>query len=200
MARRLGVTLDETIADWRASPSWACGSCWTCRARTNGARPGPTRTLRRSSGRSWRVDRPSRPPPCPSLQRNPPTPVLAVPAAAAPTVISMAVPTAPAAATPAETGMAENGVATPPQAPVEAPAVPAATADTPAASPASSKTPALASGNVSQDVATKDDDTAFRIRLRPPLLKNIDLRDLSPEMQEVLRTKPRGITLLAASS
>lgn len=45
-------------------------------------------------------------------------------------------------------------------------------------------------------IATENDDTAFRIKLRPPLLENIDLRDLSSEMRAVLAAKPRGITFL----
>ena len=45
-------------------------------------------------------------------------------------------------------------------------------------------------------LASQDDDIAFRIKQRPPLLQNIDLRDLSPEMKAVVQTKSRGITLL----
>lgn len=41
-----------------------------------------------------------------------------------------------------------------------------------------------------------DDETAFRIKQRPPLLERIDLRKLTPETQEVLRNKQRGISVL----
>ncbi|MEP2981676.1 MAG: hypothetical protein ABJN39_18125 [Sulfitobacter sp.] len=57
------------------------------------------------------------------------------------------------------------------------------------------QTPSSPEAPLSND-ASLDDETAFRVKLRPPRLKNIDLRDLSPEMQEVLKNKPRGISLL----
>ncbi|WP_411975660.1 hypothetical protein [Sulfitobacter faviae] len=56
-------------------------------------------------------------------------------------------------------------------------------------------TPSSPEAPLSND-ASLDDETAFRVKLRPPRLTNIDLRDLSPEMQEVLKNKPRGISLL----
>lgn len=62
--------------------------------------------------------------------------------------------------------------------------------------PAAPEEPAPTTETASSDVAAKDDDTSFRIKLRPPLLKNIDLRDLSAETQEVLRTKCQGIIRL----
>ncbi|WP_238366512.1 hypothetical protein [Mesobacterium pallidum] len=92
--------------------------------------------------------------------------------------------------TAASTPQPATQAAAPLQAPVDTAVTPAANADTVPA------TPQPAARDASPDTAAKDDDTAVRIKLRPPLLKNIDLRDLSPETQEVLLTKPRGITLL----
>jgi hypothetical protein len=53
----------------------------------------------------------------------------------------------------------------------------------PATPPAAAVTPGL------------DPEVAARVTARPPLLKNIPLDRLSPEMQQILREKPRGITL-----
>ncbi|MDO6586669.1 hypothetical protein Q4543_14220 [Salipiger sp. 1_MG-2023] len=108
-----------------------------------------------------------------------------VPAAVASTASSIAVPTKPAATAPAETKTA---------APLQAPTIPpSAQADAPTAT---AEAPAPTSGTSTSVVAGDDEETAFRFKLRPPLLENINLRDLSPETREVLRAKPRGITLL----
>ncbi|WP_418594195.1 hypothetical protein [Ponticoccus sp. (in: a-proteobacteria)] len=40
-----------------------------------------------------------------------------------------------------------------------------------------------------------DDETAFRLTLRLPWLGNIGLRDLTGEMRQILRGKPRGISI-----
>ncbi len=186
MARLLGVTLDETKSDWRALAFEALRVMLDVsrerEKREVGTYEQPTPIFqsvmaRRSASSAVTL---------PQVVAQSHAPALAIPEAAAPVASSIAVPPMTAAATP----QTATEAAAPLQAPVDTAETPAANADTVPA------TPQPAAGDASPDTAAKDDDTAFRIKLRPPLLENIDLRDLSPETQEVLRTKPRGITLL----
>ncbi|WP_370283320.1 hypothetical protein [Pseudooceanicola sp.] len=189
MARRLGVTLDESTADWRALAFEALRVMLDVsrerEKREVGTYEEVTPIFRSVMASRWASATVS----LPVAASRSSAPALAVPAAAAPGAVAQPAQTIPAATTPKS---ATEAIA-PLQAPVETAAAPAANADTVPASPA---TPQPAAEDTSPVVVAKDDETAFRIRMRPPLLKNIDLRDLSPGMQEILRTKPRGITLL----
>lgn len=188
IARCLGVTLDETSAEWRGLAFEGL------RIMLDVSRERERREIGTYEDvapvfRSVMAGRSASPATALSMVAvQSSAPARAIPAAAAPVEI---VPTVEAI--PTATASAETPVAIPPQVPVESPAAPAAHGITPAASP---ETPVLASGNPAFGVAAEDDDTAFRIKQRPPRLENIDRRVLSPEMQEVMRTKPRGITLL----
>lgn len=186
MARCLGVTLDETSADWRALAFEALRVMLDV-SREREKREVGTYEEVTPIFRSVMARRSASPAAAlPVAASRSSALALAVPAAAAPVAAAQPAPTIPAATTPQT---ATEAVA-PLQAPVEPAAAPAANADTVPA------TPQPSAGAASPDTAAKDHDTAFRIKLRPPLLKNIDLRDLSPETREVVLTKPRGITLL----
>lgn len=188
MANRMGVTLDESTADWRALAFEALRVMLDV-SREREKREVGTYDEMTPIFRSVMASRSAAPAAAlPAVAAQAVAPALAVPAASAPTASPMAEPATATAAAPAEIE-----VAAPAQAPAGSFAAPAANVDTPAAAP---EPPAAASASVLRNTATRDDDTAFRIKMRPPLLKNIDLRDLSPGMQEILHTKPRGITLL----
>ncbi len=186
MARCLGVTLDETSADWRALAFEALRVMLDVsrerERREVGTYEEVTPIFR--SVMASRAAAPTVSPPAVAAQ--PSALVLSIPAATAPAVRPVAVPAIPAATAPQTATEAAASL----QAPVDTAVTPAANADTVPA------TPQHAAGDASSDTAARDDETAFRIKLRPPLLENIDLRDLSPETREVLLTKPRGITLL----
>jgi hypothetical protein len=189
MARQFGVILDETSPDWRAL------AFETLRVMLDVSRERERREVGTYEAptplfRSVMASRSAAPGAVlPQVVAQSHAPALTIPAAAASVATSIAVPPTTAASTP----QTATEAAAPLQAPVDTAAAPAANADT---VPASPETLEPAAGSATAVVAARDDDTAFRIKLRPPLLENTDLRDLSPETQEVLRTKPRGITLL----
>ncbi|WP_163850496.1 DUF6538 domain-containing protein [Pseudooceanicola aestuarii] len=189
MANRMGVTLDEGTADWRALAFEALRVMLDVsrerERREVGTYEEPTPIFR--SVMAHRSASPTAALPVAASQSH--SPALGILAAAVSDVTSIAVPPMTAASMP----QTATEAAAPLRAPVDTAAAPAAIADTVPEAPA---TPQPAAGDASPDTAGKDDDTAFRIKLRPPLLKNIDLRDLSPETREVVLTKPRGITLL----
>ncbi|WP_425072914.1 hypothetical protein [Sagittula sp. S175] len=189
IARQFGVTIDETSADWRALAFEALRVMLDVsrerEKREVGIYEDVTPIFR--SVLASRLSAPAAALPVAAAQSSAPAP--AIPAATASVALSIAVPTIPAATMPRTAAEA----AAPRQAPITPPPAPVAQTETPAAS---EESPAPTSGSAPPVVAATDDDTAFRIKLRPPLLENIDLRDLSPETQEVLLTKPRGITLL----
>ncbi|SNT71927.1 hypothetical protein [Paracoccus seriniphilus] len=188
MAQRLGITLDENSADWRALAFQGLRVMLDVsrerERREFGHHDEPTPIFR-----SVMASRSASPVAAvPGLVAQPPALAPIVPAAAAPTVFPVAVPTMPTTTTSAEPQMAcpvQNRVVETPAktGPSEIVRKPTASAD---------EETEISRSNL----APQDDDTAFRIKLRPPLLMNIDMRDLSPETQEVLQTKPRGITLL----
>ncbi|MBO9439017.1 hypothetical protein HKX23_17240 [Sulfitobacter sp. KE29] len=64
------------------------------------------------------------------------------------------------------------------------------------AAPVAQMAPTLERNAAVSSSVAEHDDTAFRIKVRPPRLGNIDLRDLTPETRKVLENKLRGITLL----
>jgi len=189
MARRMGVTLDESTADWRAMAFEALRVMLDV-SREREQREVGTYTEPTPIFRSVIASRSASPAASlPVAASRSSVPALAIPAATASVATSTAVPTTPSMS------LTATEAAAPLQAPVarQLAQVAHAVTDAPAGL---SETPAPNLGISTTVVPAKDDETAFRIRMRPPLLKNIDLRDLSPEMQEILRTKPRGITLL----
>lgn len=189
MVRQFGVTLDETSSDWRSLAFEALRIMLDV-SRERERREVGTYDEVTPIFRSVMARRSAAPGAVlPQVVSQSHAPALAIPAATASVATSIAVPPMTAATTP----QPATEAAAPLQTPVDTAATPTANADT---VPAPSATPQPAAGDASPDTAAKDDDTAFRIKLRPPLLKNIDLRDLSPETREVVLTKPRGITLL----
>ncbi|WP_102109308.1 hypothetical protein [Oceaniglobus roseus] len=189
MARQFGVTLDETSSGWRALAVEALRIMLDV-SRERERREVGTYEDVTPIFRSVMASRSASPAAAlPVAASRSSAPALPNTAAAASAATSIAVPPMTAASTP----QPATEAAAPLQAPVDSAAAPAANAATVPGAPATSQP---AAGDASPDTAAKDDDTAFRIKLRPPLLKNIDLRDLSPETREVVLTKPRGITLL----
>lgn len=178
MARRLGVTLDETSAGWRGLAFEGVRIMLDVsrerERREIGTYEEPTPIFR-----SVMASRSTTP-----ESRLP----LTSPASIAPVALFPA-----PQAMPAVTAATKTEAVIPHQAPVEPPAARTANESTPRSSP---ETPASACEIAPLDVAAEDDDIAFRIKQRPPRLENIDLRVLSVDMREVLKTKPRGITLL----
>lgn len=189
VSKFLGAALDEASANWRTLAFEALrvllDASFEREPREVGSYEEPTPIFR--SVMASRSASPGTSRPVAASQRS--APALAIPAAAAPVAVTQPAPTNLATTTP----QTATEVVAPLQSPVETGAAPTANADT---VPASSATPQPAAGDASPVVAAKDDDTALRIKLRPPLLENIDLRDLSPKTRDVLATRPRGITLL----
>ncbi|OOY24885.1 hypothetical protein BMI91_00055 [Thioclava sediminum] len=188
LARHFGVSLDESSTDWRALAFEALRVMLDVsrerEKREVGSYAEPTPIFR-----SVMASRSASPPAAlPVVAAQSPVSSLAIPSAAASAAISIAVPNIPAATTTSAPEAAANLPA-----PTASTTAPTAPADTSEASP---EPPTPTSGSDARVVTEKDDETAFRIKMRPPLLENIDLRDLSPEMRNILRTKPRGITLL----
>ncbi len=222
MAKRLNVTLDETSADWRKLAFEALRVMLDVsrerEKREIGTYEEVTPVFR--SVMASRATSPAAAQPCHVTRAPVQTP--AVPAASiAPSPSMFAAPKPPVPPEPcmppelrmpsmppkpsmqttptprepqmANTKLAETQLSYPAQNHVvEAPAKtrPSESVQKPAVSaPAKTKTSHA-------PLAPQDDDVAFRIKQKPPLLQNIDLRDLSPELKAVVQTKPRGITLL----
>lgn len=116
----------------------------------------------------------------------------AAPAWRAPSPVALPIPQAIQMARPAPEG--------PPLAPVAQPADtgpagdPAPSQENPA--PNAIRTPVPASGAAGSDPAR--DALARHLQMRPPMLENLPLEHLSPGLRQVLRDKPRGITLTEA--
>ncbi len=188
VARHLGVTLDETSADWRALAFEALRVMLDVarerERREVGTYAEPTPIFR--SAMASRTFSSASALPAVAVQTAPPP--LAVPAGNQSSAISAALQTVPSALPPVE-----KEVITPDQHKAEEMPAPVANADM---AQKSKETSAPDTGIPPAGIATENDDTAFRIKLRPPLLEYIDLRDRSPEMRTVLAAKPRGITFL----
>ncbi|WP_417255279.1 hypothetical protein [Celeribacter sp.] len=213
MAKRLGVRLDETSADWRKLAFEALRVMLDVsrerEKREIGTYEDVTPVFR--SVMSSRAASPAVAQPCHVTRAPVQTP--AVPAASiapSPSVFAAPIPPVPpmpsmspkpsmqTTPTPREPQMAktqlvETQLSYPAKTHgVEAPAQtrPSESVQKPADSaPVETKTSHA-------PLAPQDDDVAFRIKQRPPLLQNIDLRDLSTELKAIVQTKPRGITLL----
>lgn len=194
MARRLGVTLDESSADWRALAFEALRVMLDV-ARERERREVGTYAEPTPIFRSVMASRSAAPAAVlPTVAAQAPAPALTVPAAAAPPAAAAAGAIPPALqAVPAATAPAGCEGVAPVRDKSEVAAPPVATTG-PAATSMSALPPAPEA--VPAGAAFENADIACRIKARPPRLENIDMRELSPEMQEVLRTKPRGITLL----
>ncbi|UWR30980.1 hypothetical protein K3758_05480 [Sulfitobacter sp. W002] len=185
-AQRMGVSLDETSTGWRQLAFEALRVMMDVsrerERREVGTYEAPTPVFRSVMASRSATD--TAEPRALSVQS-------AVPAFAIPAV--NAFPTAPTAPKimPSVTASVEPVVVSSSQDKSETPIRPPAIQDT-GPSPQRPSSPEAPPSND----ASLGDETAFRIKLRPPRLENIDLRDLSPETQAVLKNKPRGISLL----
>lgn len=183
IARRMGVTLDESTADWRAMAFEALRVMLDV-SRERERREVGTYEEATPIFRSVMAGRSA-----PSAVDLSTTARLQAPDRAALAGVAP-VATVPVVQVMSDvTSLPETKAAVSHQAPPETVAAPMSIADTAA------EKPAPAAANAPSPSSVEDSETALRIKMRPPLLKRIDLRDLSPEMRQVVETKERGITV-----